>query len=99
FAILGSYLVVYLGERQNPASNLARRIGGWSYGIYLFGWPVEQLSNQFFKTNDGYQLFLYSLPLVLATSAISWVACENPSRQLKKRVAPLLSPPGLSLKT
>jgi peptidoglycan/LPS O-acetylase OafA/YrhL len=98
FAVFGAYLVVFLGQHHNPASSFARRVGDWSYGIYLFGWPVEQLANQFFKTNNGFHLFLYSLPVVLAVGAISWVAVERPSLKLKRRVAPLFSRSRLSLK-
>ena len=93
FPIFGAYLVVFVGERHNPASSFARRFGDWSYGLYLFGWPVEQLINQLSQTNDGFQLFLYSLPVALGVAAISWFAVEKPSLELKKRLGPLLSRP------
>jgi peptidoglycan/LPS O-acetylase OafA/YrhL len=91
FAIFGAYLVVFLGDRPNPASSLAQKFGDWSYGIYLFGWPVEQLVSQLSKTNDGVELFLHSLPVAVGIGAISWVAVEKPSLKLKQRVALLLS--------
>ena len=79
YAIFGAYLVVFIGERPNPASSFARRFGDWSYGLYLFGWPIEQLINQLSQTNDGFLLFLYSLPVALGAAAISWFVVEKPS--------------------
>jgi peptidoglycan/LPS O-acetylase OafA/YrhL len=93
FAVFGAYLVVFLGERHNPASSFARRFGDWSYGLFLFGWPIEQLIHQWSETNDGFLLFLYSLPVALLVAAISWLAVEKPSLELKKRLGRLLSRP------
>ena len=91
FSVFGAYLVVFIGERQNPGSSFARRFGDWSYGLYLFGWPIEQVVKQLSLTNNGLLLFLYSLPLALGVAAISWFAVEKPSLGLKKRLGRLLS--------
>jgi peptidoglycan/LPS O-acetylase OafA/YrhL len=84
FAIFGAYLVVFLGERPNPGSAFASRFGDWSYGIYLFGWPTEQIVQQLANTGSGLKLFLYSLPVTLGFAALSWFVIERPCLQLKQ---------------
>lgn len=83
FAAFGAYLVVFLAERPNAGSRFARRYGDLSYGLYLFGWPVEQLTQQVTGLRDGWQLFAASLPLVFACAAVSWWAVERPFLRLK----------------
>ena len=90
FSIFGAYLVVFLGTRYSPLSQFAQRFGDWSYGLYLFGWPVEQVINQLSQPSSGVKLFVYSLPVTMGVAAISWFAVEKPSLVLKKHL-PLLA--------
>jgi len=90
FSIFGAYLVVFLGTRYSPLSQFAQRFGDWSYGLYLFGWPVEQVINQLSQPSSGVKLFVYSLPVTMGVAAISWFVVEKPSLVVKKLV-PLLA--------
>jgi peptidoglycan/LPS O-acetylase OafA/YrhL len=83
FAPLGAYLAVFVGMQPNVGSRIARRVGDLSYGIYLFGWPIEQLTQQFTGIRNGWALFACSLPLVLAVAALSWWTVERPFMRLK----------------
>lgn len=78
FAIFGAYLIVFLAERPNLGSRFASRWGDLSYGCYLFGWPVEQLVQQFTGIVDGWQLFVVSAPVVLLCGLVSWWIVERP---------------------
>lgn len=89
FAVLGAYVVIHLGKRANFLTGFTRRVGDWSYGLYLFGWPVQQLIKEATGVSNGYKLFLYSFPLALLFSAISWYLVEKPALRLK-RVFPLM---------
>lgn len=91
FAVFGAYLVVFLAERPNLGSRFARRWGDMSYGLYLFGWPVEQLTQQAMGLRDGWQLFAASLPAVFACAAVSWWAVERPSLRLKALIGNVLA--------
>jgi peptidoglycan/LPS O-acetylase OafA/YrhL len=83
FAIFGAYLVIFFGERSNVLSRFARRAGDMSYGVYLFGWPIEQLVQVWTGADRGEVLFAYSLLPTLAVAAISWWAVERPCLRLK----------------
>ena len=43
FAIAGAYLIILLAQRSNPLSKFADRWGDLSYGVYLFGWPIQSM--------------------------------------------------------
>jgi peptidoglycan/LPS O-acetylase OafA/YrhL len=84
FAIFGAYVVVFLAERPHIGSRFAHRWGDLSYGLYLFGWPVEQFMQQGTAIRSGRLLFIVSLPFVVACAAISWWVVERPCLSLKK---------------
>ena len=83
-APLGAYLIVLLASRPNIGSRLAGRVGDLSYGVYLLGWPIQQLVQQFTGTRSGWELFAYSLISVFAAAMVSWWAVERPSLALEK---------------
>ena len=60
-----------------------------SYGIYLWGWPVEQMLVRFFEPQlNGVLLFLLALPLTAILALASWKLVEAPFLRLKRRRAP-----------
>jgi peptidoglycan/LPS O-acetylase OafA/YrhL len=83
FAVFGAYLVIFLAERSNPVSRFARRAGDLSYGVYLFGWSIEQLLQIWTGARSGEVLFAYSLVPTLGVAAISWWVIERPCIRLK----------------
>ncbi len=87
FAVFGAYLIVFLGERPNIGSWIARKIGDCSYGIYLFGWPAEQMVRRLTHTADPWRLFFMTLPLVVMLGWISFHAVEKPAMGLRTAVA------------
>lgn|GEM_PF-649965 len=87
FAVLGAYLVVFFGERQNPGSKLAEKIGDCSYGLYLYGWPVEQLVRQFTGTTNPLLLFTAALPLTLGLAFLSCHLIEKPAMKHRRAIA------------
>src|SRR5205823_1395289 len=42
FALFGSYLVLYLALNRKLPPVRAARYGDLSYGLYIYGWPIEQ---------------------------------------------------------
>jgi peptidoglycan/LPS O-acetylase OafA/YrhL len=87
FAVLGAYLVVFFGERQNPGSKLAGKIGDCSYGLYLYGWPVEQLLRQLTGTTDPMFLFVTALALTWTLAFLSCHFIERPAMKHRRALA------------
>lgn len=87
FALLGAYLVVFIGERKNPGSALAAKIGDCSYGLYLYGWPVEQLTRQFTGITQPLLLFAVALPIAWVLAFSSCHIVERPAMQHRRAVA------------
>ena len=87
FACLGAYLVVYFGERVTFASGWIARMGDCSYGLYLYGWPVQQMVMQTTGTSEPLALFAMSSPFALF---MGWISCrlvEQPAMSLRKPLA------------
>jgi peptidoglycan/LPS O-acetylase OafA/YrhL len=80
-----SYLVLWI------ASLPALRLPAWlarsdySYGTYLYGWPVQQLVIRDLGIVSPPLLFAIALPLTLAAAAFSWHVVERPALALKRR--------------
>jgi len=84
FPIFGSYLVIYLAlERRLPCVNTAR-FGDLSYGLYIYGWPVEQV---LVRLNGGTmawpELFGLAFPITAACAFASWHLIESRALRLK----------------
>jgi peptidoglycan/LPS O-acetylase OafA/YrhL len=61
--------------------------GDYSYGLYLYGWPVQQLVLYFFATHlNAHGLFLLSFPVTLAAAYFSWHAVEKRFLKMKGRL-------------
>jgi len=87
FAVFGAYIVVYLGERDNLASRLTQRIGDCSYGIYLYGWPAEQMVKHWTGTTRPLLLLALAVPLAFVLAYASSRLVELPAMRLRKPLA------------
>jgi peptidoglycan/LPS O-acetylase OafA/YrhL len=87
FAVCGSYLVGYLafaGRRVIPAA----RFGDLSYGLYIYGWPVEQaVTRALGGAAPWWEVLALSLPAAAALAFCSWHLVEAPALRLKPRGA------------
>jgi peptidoglycan/LPS O-acetylase OafA/YrhL len=87
FAFFGAYLIVFLGERSNPGSRIADKIGDCSYGLYLYGWPAEQIVKQWTHTTDPMRIFVLAVPPALALAFVSCHLIEKPAMRWRTTVA------------
>lgn len=60
------------------------RFGDYSYGLYLWGFPVQQSVVHLWPTMTAYQNIAISLPIALMLGVLSWYAIEKPALALKK---------------
>ena len=79
------YCVVYIGMIRIPPIPLLKR-GDYSYGIYLFGFPIQQTVVYLFPSvREWWFLFLIALPVTITFAALSWHFIEKPTLKLKHR--------------
>lgn len=79
------YIMMYVGVSGIPRLPLFHR-GDYSYGIYLYGWPVMQTVRHLLPTAGANALLLFAisvLPITL-TAACSWHLIEKPILRLRK---------------
>ena len=95
FPLFGCYLALWLA--LNPALPVipAARLGDLSYGLYIYGWPVEAAVIWFLGGRaPWWQVFAIALPATAAIAFLSWHLIERPALRLKpgaRRRAVLLS--------
>jgi peptidoglycan/LPS O-acetylase OafA/YrhL len=87
--LCAGYLMFYLGQRQLTWLSGMRRLPDISYGVYLYGWPVESLWVWFFR-GSPWVAFLGSTIICFGLGWLSWHFVERPALTLKRRpTAPL----------
>jgi peptidoglycan/LPS O-acetylase OafA/YrhL len=84
-AIPVTYIMVYMGmlnlPLMRPFSN-----GDYSYGIYLFNFPIQQSIMKICPGVDSWwALMSISMPATIVFSAMSWHYIEKPALSLKNR--------------
>lgn len=67
--------------------------GDFSYGIYLFGWPIQQLVHAAFPNMSAVGNWTNALVISTCFGALSWYLVEKPSIRLGKKVGNLLPLP------
>ena len=87
YAVFGAYLIFYVADRG--AGTLLARINNQndiSYGVYLYGWPVEQMLIRYLKTGDLVLLCILTASAAAVLGWLSWSAVERPAmRYLRRR--------------
>ncbi|HLI20734.1 MAG TPA: acyltransferase, partial [Stellaceae bacterium] len=83
FPLFGSYLVIYLAFARWLKPLPAARYGDLSYGLYIYGWPVEQT---LVALHGGAMpwplLFAEALPITAALAFASWHLVEKRALRL-----------------
>ncbi len=79
-----TYITVYLGLLEPRRSKIVAS-GDYSYGIFLYGYPIQQ-SVVAFMGSPGYHWFInlaVCLPLTVAVAYCSWHFVEKPALKLR----------------
>jgi len=83
-----TYAIVFLGMTRIPTAKIFRT-GDYSYGIYLYGFPIQQLMVYLFPGyREWYWNIAFSLPVVVLIAVFSWHVVEKPALALRKFVPP-----------
>jgi peptidoglycan/LPS O-acetylase OafA/YrhL len=84
FPVFGCYLALWLALNPHLPVIPAARFGDLSYGLYIYGWPVEEAVMWFSGGRaPWWQVFLIALPAASAIAFLSWHLIERPMLRLK----------------
>jgi peptidoglycan/LPS O-acetylase OafA/YrhL len=77
-----TYCIVFLGLTRLPQPKIIAT-GDYSYGVYLYHYPLLQIVVNTFPHIGVYGLGLVAFPFVFAFAAASWHFVEKPTLRLK----------------
>lgn len=77
FVLTWSYGVFYLGFFQYPPLLTYNRLGDYSYGMYIYAFPVEQVIAATYKGCAPVVIIMLSLPFTLLFAVLSWHYIEK----------------------
>ncbi|MFN7992025.1 MAG: acyltransferase [Bryobacteraceae bacterium] len=84
YSLVVCYSVFLIGFA--PGADWRRWLGGdYSYGVFLYGWPVQQCVLLWNRDMPAWQNAAMSIPLALALGALSWHGVEKRALSWKKR--------------
>ena len=89
FIICGGYLLFYFATLELPILCFMSRVPDISYGIYIYGWPVESLLIWYYHASP-WVTFSVSVLICFVFGYLSWHLVERPMLTLKRKaIAPL----------
>ncbi|GJE26904.1 acyltransferase family protein [Methylobacterium organophilum] len=80
-----SYAAIWLGLAPFLGRALLDPPADLSYGVYLYGWPIQQTLHALVPALSASVLLGPSLVLALLVAALSWYAVEKPALRIKAR--------------
>lgn len=72
-------------------------LGDYSYGVYIYGFPVKQMMFAIFPLLTPVPLFLLAAPLILVAASISFHLVEKPALDQRHKFAGFLKQVGAGL--
>lgn len=78
-----AYGVLWLGFARAPSLLRFNRLGDFSYGTYIYGFPIEQVLAALMPGIGAVVMIALALPLALLCGALSWFLVEQPALRLR----------------
>ncbi|WP_084688492.1 acyltransferase family protein [Paraburkholderia oxyphila] len=85
---MGAYLILYCGQLQSPWLAKLRMRDDLSYGLYLYGWPVMQLTAHWVPSIAPLVAFVCVTVICAPLALASWRRIEAPALRLKRATMP-----------
>jgi peptidoglycan/LPS O-acetylase OafA/YrhL len=82
-ASIGGYVLIYLAGKRSTFLKGFNRLPDVSYGIYLYGWPIQKLLLWYYPSLTPWTLFAFSAPAAILAGTVSWYLIEKPALRFK----------------
>jgi peptidoglycan/LPS O-acetylase OafA/YrhL len=88
YTLLLPYIILYVAQVEIPWVERITRHGDFSYGIYIYAFPVQQLVVHWWRNDISVALlFMISFAITLPIAILSWKLVEEPALRRWKPVA------------
>jgi peptidoglycan/LPS O-acetylase OafA/YrhL len=77
------YIVFVLGYHPKLFFAPYTRLGDYSYGLYIYAFPTQQIISYYHPGIHQFQLFALAFPCILVTAVLSWHFIEKPALRRK----------------
>lgn len=84
-ALFGGYILLWFAFRPLPILGQVPLKTDISYGVYLYGWPTQQLLCWYFRGASPWLIFAESVLICSIVGAMSWLLVERPFLRLKSK--------------
>ena len=86
------YVVLYIALVPRGRMRRFNQLGDYSYGIYIYAYPVQQAIVHAAPGVTAWHLIVVSFPLTLALAFASWHLIEKRALRLRRQAAPAVVP-------
>lgn len=83
-ALFGGYLLFFVAHLRVPALQVFNGGTDISYGLYLYGWPMQNLLSTFWPQANVWLLLPFVFAGCVVMAFASWYAVEKPFLRLKR---------------
>lgn len=85
-SIVGSYILFYFAFSTSFSVKDFAKSGDFSYGVYLYAWPIQQLVILYFEKHlDITLMFILSMIFTMMCAYLSWHYIEKPFLSMKSK--------------
>ena len=87
YVIIIPYLVLFFAFSKRIILNKVGKRGDFSYGLFLYSYPVQQLIVYLMPVKTGlFVMIILSLLFTLPFAVLSWIFIESPALNLRKKI-------------
>lgn len=82
-----AFCTFYIGFRSLQVLHPFNNLGDYSYGIYIYAFPIEQFVAHCFNGISALGIIAIATPITITVSAASWHTIEAPVLSLRSKIA------------
>jgi peptidoglycan/LPS O-acetylase OafA/YrhL len=82
-ATVGGYALLYAASKRSVVLSQFNRLPDISYGLYLYGWPIQKMLLWNIPSLSPWELFGIAAPTAIMFGMASWYLIEKPALRFK----------------